>query len=197
MLSLVFATNNANKVKEMRSVLGEGFEILSLKEAGIDIEIPEPHATLQKNALEKASTIHNLVNQNCFSEDTGLEVFALNNEPGVKSARYAGDSASNTDNINKLLRKLNGMDDRRAQFRTVICLFWDGETHFFEGLCPGVITSKPAGLEGFGYDPVFIPNGDERTFAQMPLEEKNRYSHRKKAMEKLITFLNNYGARKN
>jgi len=187
---LVFATNNQNKVDEVRSVLGKRFDIISLKEAGIDIDIPEPHDTLEANASEKSKTIFKLTNKNCFSEDTGLEVEALNGAPGVKSARYAGENRSFEDNIEKLLSALRPADNKAARFRTVISLILDGKEHLFEGICPGRITSTKKGSHGFGYDPVFVPDGSEKTFAEMEMEEKNKFSHRKKAMKKLIEFLN-------
>ncbi|RYG39709.1 MAG: RdgB/HAM1 family non-canonical purine NTP pyrophosphatase [Chitinophagaceae bacterium] len=191
METLVFATNNANKVKEIRKVLGDRFQMLTLKEAGIDIDIPEPHDTLEENAREKAETIHKITGSNCFSEDSGLEVGALNGEPGVKSARYSGDNASDKTNIQKLLANLKDAEDRTAQFRTVICLIWDNETYFFEGVCRGRIADELKGSEGFGYDPVFIPDGDTRRFAEMEMDEKNKFSHRKNAMDKLVRFLEN------
>jgi len=166
--------------------------IKSLHEAGIDIDIPEPHQTLEENAVEKSSTINRLLGKNCFSEDTGLEVDALNGEPGVRSARYAGDEANNEKNIQKLLNNLEGNTNRNARFRTVISLIIDNEYFLFEGICEGVITDEIKGNKGFGYDAVFIPNGDVKTFGEMDLEEKNKYSHRKKATFKLIAFLNNY-----
>ena len=189
MQNLIFATNNANKVNEVRKVLGGRFQISTLKEAGINIDIPEPHSTLEENAFEKAQTIYNLTGTNCFSEDTGLEVQALNGEPGVKSARYAGEPASDKANIEKLLQNLAGKEKRDAQFRTVICLILNREKYFFEGICKGHIAYEIAGSDGFGYDPIFIPDGDTRRFAEMTMEEKNTFSHRKKAMEKLIRFL--------
>lgn len=188
--TIIFATNNQNKVQEVRAVLGERFNIITLKEAGIDIDIPEPHDTLEANATEKSKTIFNLTNKNCFSEDTGLEVEALNGEPGVKSARYAGDSRSFDDNIEKLLTNLISKENKTARFRTVISLIQDGNEYFFEGICSGAIISERRGSNGFGYDPVFIPAGSDKTFAEMDMTEKNKYSHRKKAMEKLIAFLN-------
>lgn len=188
MQTLIFATNNKNKVTEVRSILGNSFSILSLKEAGIDIDIPEPHDTLQDNAAEKANTVFALTGKNCFSEDTGLEVASLNNQPGVYSARYAGEHSNDEKNIAKLLHNLTGKN-RQARFRTVICLKKDGETYFFEGICNGTIAETPYGNSGFGYDPVFIPDGDTRTFAQMKMEEKNKFSHRKKAINQLIQFL--------
>ncbi len=190
MNTIIFATNNQNKVEEVRAVLGGQFNIITLKESGIDIDIPEPHDTLEANATEKAKTIFKLTNKNCFSEDTGLEVDALNGEPGVKSARYAGDSRSFDDNIDKLLTNLKSTDNKAARFRTVISLILDGEEYFFEGICAGEIISERRGKNGFGYDPVFIPTGSHKTFAEMDMAEKNKFSHRKKAMEKLINFLN-------
>lgn len=192
MQSIIFATNNKNKVNEIRAVLKDTFEIISLKEAGIDIEIPEPYETLEENAREKSTTIHTITGKDCFSEDTGLEVFALNNEPGVKSARYAGDEADFKKNTEKLLANLQGISNRQAQFRTVISLLLDGKEYHFEGICKGHIIEKETGTNGFGYDPVFIPEGSEKTFAEMTMEEKNQYSHRKKATAKFAAFLNDY-----
>ena len=189
MQTLIFATNNQHKVAEIRAVLGNRFHIITLQEAGIDIDIPEPHDTLEANAQEKSQTIHRLTGQDCFSEDTGLEVPALNGEPGVKSARYAGDVRSFDANIDKLLGKLKGKTDRSARFRTVISLILGGEEYRFEGICPGRIIDERKGNEGFGYDPVFVPEGSDRTFAEISMEEKNKFSHRKKAMEKMIAFL--------
>lgn len=188
--SIIFATNNQHKADEVRSVLGKRFNILTLKEAGIDIDIPEPHDTLEANATEKSKTIFTLTNKNCFSEDTGLEVEALNGEPGVKSARYAGEDRSFDDNIDKLLANLRSAHNKAARFRTVISLLLDGKEYYFEGICPGKIISERKGGNGFGYDPVFIPDGSDKTFAEMDMSEKNKFSHRKKAMEKLINFLN-------
>ena len=187
--TLIFATNNQNKVTEIRSVIGDLFEIITLKEAGIDIDIPEPHDTLEANATEKSQTIHRLTAKNCFSEDTGLEVAALNGEPGVKSARYAGDSRDFQQNIDKLLINLQGHTIRKAQFRTVVSLILDNKEYLFEGICEGQITEDQKGNQGFGYDPVFIPDGATKCFAEMSVEEKNKYSHRKKAVAKLIKFL--------
>lgn len=188
-MKLIFATNNDNKVAEIRAVTGNKFDILTLKEAGIDIDIPEPHDTLEKNATEKSLTIYKMTHTNCFSEDTGLEVESLNGEPGVKSARYAGDDRSFDKNIDKLLNKLAGSDNRRARFRTVISLIIDGKEDLFEGIAEGKIIDIRKGTNGFGYDSVFVPDGSNKTFAEMDMEEKNRYSHRKKATEKLIAFL--------
>ena len=193
MNTLIFATNNQHKVEEIRAVLGKSFEIITLKEAGIEIDIPEPHDTLEANASEKSSTIFRLTGKDCFGEDTGLEVKALNGEPGVKSARYAGDSRSFEKNIEKLLVNLQAETNRKAQFRTVISLLLNGKEYLFEGICPGMIIETSRGVKGFGYDPVFVPDGSEKTFAEMEMGEKNRFSHRNKAMEKLIYFLKNQG----
>lgn len=191
MENLIFATNNQNKVNEVRAVLGKKFNILPLKEAGIDVDIPEPHETLEENATEKSKTIFKLTGKNCFSEDTGLEVDALHGEPGVKSARYAGEVRDFDANIDKLLNNLKNTANKRARFRTVISLMLDGKEYYFEGICNGRIISVKKGSNGFGYDPVFVPDGSELTFAEMNMEEKNKFSHRKKAMEKLISFLIN------
>lgn len=188
--TLIFATNNQHKVNEVRSVLGKSFNIITLKEAGIDIDIPEPHDTLEANATEKSKTIFTLTKKNCFSEDTGLEVETLNGEPGVKSARYAGENRSFDENIEKLLTNLSTAENKTARFRTVISLILEGKEYFFEGICPGKIINERRGNSGFGYDPVFMPDGSEKTFAEMEMEEKNKFSHRKKAMEKLIHFFN-------
>jgi XTP/dITP diphosphohydrolase len=189
MNTIIFATNNEHKVIEVRSILKEKFKILSLKEAGIEIDIPEPYNSLEENACQKARVIHQLTDQNCFSEDTGLEVEVLNGEPGVKSARYAGEERSFEKNIDKLLGKLKNKENRKAQFRTVVCLIENGKQKVFEGICKGTIIANRRGDSGFGYDPVFIPNGSAKTFAEMAMEEKNRFSHRKKAIEKLTSYL--------
>lgn len=190
MQTLIFATNNRHKVDEIRSVLSETINIISLSDAGINIDIPEPHQTLELNATEKSRTIHRLTQQNCFSEDTGLEVEALDGEPGVKSARYAADESRFKDNIEKLLFNLKYTSNRKAQFRTILSLILEDREYLFEGICRGRITTSKTGEKGFGYDPVFIPEGSEKTFAEMEMSEKNKFSHRKKAMEKLIDFLN-------
>jgi XTP/dITP diphosphohydrolase len=189
-LKLIFATNNQHKVDEIRSVLDNQLEIVTLKEAGIDIDIPEPFDTLKENASVKAKTIFEMTSTNCFSEDTGLEVLALNGEPGVKSARYAGDNRSFDANIDMLLINLADQPDRSAQFRTVISLIIDGEETQFEGICSGKIIEHRTGENGFGYDPVFIPDGSIKTFAEMDTKEKGQFSHRRKATDKLVAFLN-------
>ena len=189
MHTIIFATNNEHKIKEIQSLVGSDFTIITLQEAGIDIDIPEPHDSLQENAYEKAITIENITKQNCFSEDTGLEIEALNGEPGVKSARYAGGDRNFQANIDKVLEKLKGSTNRKAQFRTVICLLWNKEVFYFEGICKGTIAETMHGAEGFGYDPIFIPEGSSKSFAEMTMEEKNKFSHRQKAVTKLFTFL--------
>ena len=189
MRTLTFATNNEKKAEEVRSVLGNGWLIKTLKESGIEIDIPEPHNTLEENAREKSSVIHQLTGGDCFSEDTGLEVETLNGEPGVRSARYAGEERGFDANIEKLLQKMQGSTDRRARFRTVISYIQGNNEFQFEGICNGIIIDEKRGNGGFGYDPVFVPDGDTRTFAEMSMADKNRYSHRKKAMDKLIRFL--------
>jgi len=196
-MQLVFATNNENKVKEIRSMLGDLFEIITLQEAGIDIDIPEPHDTLEENAREKSSVIYKMTGHSCFSEDTGLEVNALGGAPGVLSARYAGEQKSAADNIVKLLQELKGKTDRSARFRTVISLIIDGQEHQFEGVCQGRILEQSQGNEGFGYDPIFAPDGEDRSFAEMGLAEKNKHSHRARAFAGLIAYLKNRKANTN
>lgn len=188
---LIFATNNQHKVDEIKHILGDSFDVVSLKEAGIDIDIPEPHDTLEANATEKSTVIFALTGMDCFSEDTGLEVAALNGAPGVKSARYATGEHF-TDNNHKLLSVLEGEHNRLAQFRTVISLMLNGKEHQFEGICKGSILTEKRGSEGFGYDPLFVPDGAEKTFAEMTMEEKSIYSHRKKATVQFIQFLSKY-----
>jgi XTP/dITP diphosphohydrolase len=189
MQQLILATSNINKAKEIQAVLPQTFSVVTMKEAGIDIEIPEPFATLEENAAHKANTIYLLSGQDCFAEDTGLEVDALNGAPGVISARYAEEPRDEERNIQKLLKELDGIHNRKAQFRTVMSLFINGQMHQFEGICTGNIINSPKGAEGFGYDPVFIPDGSSHTFAQMTIQEKNNFSHRKKALMKMIEFL--------
>lgn len=189
-MKLIFATNNQHKADEMRFVTGNKFELLTLKESGFNIDIPEPYDTLEANASKKSKTIYNLTHINCFSEDTGLEVEALGGEPGVKSARYAGDEKSFAKNIEKLLANLENKSNRKARFRAVISLIIDGKETLFEGISEGTIIKEKRGNLGFGYDPVFVPNGSIKTFAEMDMEEKNKYSHRSKAAEKLVAFLN-------
>jgi XTP/dITP diphosphohydrolase len=189
MYTLIFATNNAHKIAEIQSLVGTDFSIIDLRSAGIDIDIPEPHHTLNENALEKAQTIFNITKTNCFSEDTGLEIEALNGAPGVKSARYAGEDRNFQANIDKVLDQLKNVENRKAQFKTVICLIWDGQTYYFEGICKGHISISMQGEKGFGYDPIFVPEGSNKSFAEMSMEEKNRFSHRQKAVTQLFEFL--------
>jgi XTP/dITP diphosphohydrolase len=189
MYTLIFATNNRNKVAEIQSLVGPNFTIIPLKEAGIEIDIPEPHDQLEANAQEKAVTIFNLTHQNCFSEDTGLEIDALDGAPGVKSARFAGENSNAQANIDLVLSKMAGIENRTAQFRTVICLIWENQTYYFEGICKGQILSNMQGENGFGYDPIFVPDGASKSFANMTMEEKNTFSHRKKAVTQLFEFL--------
>jgi XTP/dITP diphosphohydrolase len=189
MNTIIFATNNRNKVAEIQSLVGPNFTIIPLKEAGIDIDIPEPHDQLEANALEKAMTIFNMTQQNCFSEDTGLEILALDGAPGVKSARYAGENSNPQANIDLVLSKMTGVENRTAQFRTVICLIWENQTYYFEGICKGQILNNMQGENGFGYDPIFVPDGASKSFANMTMDEKNQFSHRKKAVTQLFEFL--------
>jgi XTP/dITP diphosphohydrolase len=188
-MTLIFATNNEHKARELNAVVGDSIKVITLKEAGITIDIPEPHDSLEENANEKSKTIYALTGADCFSEDTGLEVRALNGEPGVHSARYAGEDKAFEKNIEKLLQNLEQHEDRTARFRTVISLIIDGKEKQFEGVCTGRITKEKKGIQGFGYDPVFIPDGSQKTFGEMGLEEKSSFSHRRKATEKLVAFL--------
>ncbi len=194
-MKLILATNNQHKVEEIISVVGDQMEIITLKEAGINIDIPEPFHTLEENASGKSKTIYEITGANCFGEDTGLEVTALHGEPGVKSARYAGDDRSFDKNIEKLLTNLADKPNRSARFRAVISLIIEGEETMFEGICEGTIIHEKRGDQGFGYDPVFMPLGTDRTFAEMGMEEKSIYSHRSKAALKLVAFLNTLHAK--
>ena len=194
-MKLIFATNNQNKIAEINTALSGGLEIVTLKEAGINIEIEEPFDTLEENAREKATVISDITKQNCFSEDTGLEVQALQGAPGVRSARYSGDEADNKKNIALLLKNMEGIEERDAQFKTVICLLLNNQEFLFTGICKGKINDAEIGSMGFGYDAVFTPEGADKTFAEMNMEEKNKYSHRKKALLQLINFLNKYNGK--
>jgi len=189
MTKLLFATNNAHKIEEIRSAIGHLVHVIGLKEAGIDIDIPEPHPTIRENASEKSSVVFARTGISCFSEDTGLEIDALNGDPGVRSARYAGEGKSSEDNIDKVLSALQGVANRKARFRTVISLVWKGSEQLFEGTCEGQILPERQGSSGFGYDAIFLPDGSARSFGQMSLEEKNAFSHRRKAADKLVLFL--------
>jgi XTP/dITP diphosphohydrolase len=187
--SLIFASNNKNKAEEIRKILGDGFQIITLKEAGIEVDIPEPHDSFQLNASEKSGFIFSRTGADCFSEDSGLEVMALQGAPGVRSARFAGEKATDTENIEKLLQDMKDERNRIAQFKTVISLIMDGKEYFFEGECKGMIADAPIGSNGFGYDPIFIPEGAHKTFGEMNMDEKAVFSHRKKAVMKMTDFL--------
>lgn len=189
MEQLVFATNNPHKVDEVRNKLSGLFEIRTLSEIGCVEDIPETSDTLQGNAAQKSHYLHDHFHCDCFADDTGLEVEALDGAPGVYSARYAGPEKDSEANIDKLLSELEGKENRRARFRTVISLILDGEEHFFEGIVTGTILTERHGTNGFGYDPVFQPDGYDRSFAELSMEEKNQISHRGRATEKLIQFL--------
>lgn len=193
MKDLIFATNNENKVLEMRSVLGSLYSIISLKEAGIYIDIPEPFDTLEANASEKSKVIFDLTKKDCFSEDTGLEITSLGGKPGVLSARYAGEKKDAHDNNLKVLDELSAYSDRSAQFRTIISLRLNGKEYKFEGICKGTILAYRQGIKGFGYDSIFIPEGSAKTFAEMDMAQKNQFSHRKIAISKMISFLRTNG----
>jgi len=185
---IVFATGNPNKLKEINSAIN-GFKIVGLKDLGITEEIPETGDTLMKNALQKAKYVYNKTGLDCFSDDTGLEIEALNYRPGVYSAMYAGPDCSAENNIRKVLQELEESTNRKAQFKTVIALILNGKEYFFEGLVNGVILNERSGKGGFGYDPIFRPIGHEESFAKMTIDQKNEISHRGLAVKKLITFL--------
>ena len=188
-MKLVFATNNSNKLSEIRSLVPAEIEILSLKEINCNEQLPETNPTLQENALQKAKYVFDNYGFNCFADDTGLEIDALGGEPGVYSARYAGGDCKAEDNMQKVLKKLTGEENRTAKFRTVIALIINREATLFEGECNGSIAKTKSGVEGFGYDPIFIPEGYDLTFAEMNKDEKGKISHRGKAVKKLAGFL--------
>lgn len=185
---IVFATGNPNKLKEINSAIN-GFKIVGLKDLGITEEIPETGDTLMKNAQQKAKYVYNKTGLDCFSDDTGLEIEALNYRPGVYSAMYAGPDCNAENNIRKVLQELEESTNRKAQFKTVIALILNGKEYFFEGLVNGVILNERSGKGGFGYDPIFRPIGYEESFAKMTIDQKNEISHRGLAVKKLITFL--------
>ena len=188
-MKLVFATNNLNKLSELQDLLPANIELLGLKDIGCNQELPETQNTLEGNAMQKAEFVFEQFGYNCFTDDTGLEVKALNNEPGVYSARYAGKDCSSNDNMQKVLQKLVGRNDRNAKFRTVIALIIDGKKSLFEGECEGEITKERKGEKGFGYDSIFLPKGVDTTFAQMTKKQKGAISHRGRATKKLVEFL--------
>ena len=190
MKKFVFATNNAHKLEEVKAIVGAKIEILSLKDIGCQADIPETADTLEGNALLKARFIYETYHQDCFADDTGLEVEALNGAPGVYSARYAGDAHNSEANMRKLLQELEGVENRRARFRTAFALILNGKEHLFEGIVNGHITPVRHGTSGFGYDPVFVPDGYTQTFAEMGDALKNKISHRAIGAQKLCRFLN-------
>ena len=189
METIVLATGNPHKVKEIREVLADQFIIKGLKEIGCTTDLPETSPTLEGNALQKARYVYQHYQVNCFAEDTGLEIEALGGEPGVYTARYAGPKRDPDDNMNLVLQKLLGVKARDARFRTVVALILDGKEYTFEGIVNGTIALQKQGVGGFGYDPIFIPNDYEQTFAELPSTEKNKISHRGRAIRKLIDFL--------
>jgi len=189
-MKLIFATSNANKLIEIRSLLPAGIEVEGLKDIGFTEELPETRDTIEGNSLQKAEYLSNALNMPCFAEDTGLIIDALNGEPGVYSARYAGEKATYQDNVDKVLAKMQGLTNRGARFKTVITYYNKGQYVQFEGITEGIITETPVGSNGFGYDPIFIPDGTGKTYAQMDLAEKNLYSHRKKSFAGFANHLN-------
>ena len=195
MRKIVFATNNAHKMEEVAAMLGGDYRLVTLREWGITEEIPENEPTIEGNALQKARYVHERTGADCFADDTGLEVDALGGAPGVHSARYATDGHDFEANMRLLLRNMEGKSDRRARFRTVIALILDGEEYVFEGVVEGRITEQPAGDHGFGYDPVFVPEGETETFAEMTPERKNAISHRGRAVRRFADFMRLYDAR--
>lgn len=188
-MEIVFATHNLHKTEEVRAILGAEYRILNLPELGCP-DIPETADTLRGNALQKAQYVVEHYHRNCFADDTGLEIEALDNRPGVYSARYAGEGCSYQDNVLKVLEEMRGISNRKACFKTVVALILDGETHLFEGRVDGVILTEQRGTDGFGYDPIFLPDGFDQTFAEMDAATKNSISHRGRAMRQLQGFLN-------
>lgn len=189
---LIFATGNPNKVREAKMLLQDFMEVKSMKEIGCEVDLPETNPTLEANAIQKATYLNEHYQVHCFSEDTGLEIDSLNGEPGVYSARYSGPEKDNEKNIDLVLEKLKGIQERGAQFRTVIALILHDKTYTFEGIVRGQISESRSGAGGFGYDPIFIPDGHETTFAEMNPADKNEISHRGRAIKKLTTFLAQY-----
>lgn len=188
-MKLVFASQNSHKAAEIETVIPSEISICTLTELGITEDIPETAATLEGNALMKMEYLVARLNLPCFADDTGLEIDALHGEPGVYSARYAGEQRNSVDNMQLVLEKLTGKSNRKARFRTVIALWWEGNSHLFEGIVEGTITHAPVGDQGFGYDPIFQPAGSTKTFAEMTMEEKNQWSHRARAVQQLVEFL--------
>ena len=190
-MKIIFATNNKHKLKEVQAVLGNGYQLVTPSELGITEEIPEDRPTIEGNASQKSHYLYERTGDDCFADDTGLEVEALGGEPGVRSARYAGPGHDSERNMELLLRNMKGATNRRARFRTVISLILDGEEHLFEGIVEGALLTAPRGTNGFGYDPIFVPDGYAETFAEMSDEAKNAISHRGRAVAKLAAFLKN------
>jgi len=188
-MKLCFATNNRHKLEEIQALLGDQFALLTLKDIGCETDIPEPFDTIAENSREKARFVQDNFGMDCFADDTGLVVDALNGEPGVRSARYAGEQRDSNDNIELLLKNLTDKENKAARFVTVITLSWKGHYHQFEGTVEGIIIDDKRGTNGFGYDPVFVPEGHERTFAEMTMQEKSELSHRGRAFAKLVAFL--------
>ena len=190
-MKIIFPTNNKHKLKEVQAVLGDGYRLVTPSELGITEEIPEDRPTIEGNASQKSRYLYERTGDDCFADDTGLEVEALGGEPGVRSARYAGPGHDSERNMGLLLRNMKGATNRRARFRTVISLILDGEEHLFEGIVEGALLTAPRGTNGFGYDPIFVPDGYAETFAEMSDEAKNAISHRGRAVAKLAAFLKN------
>jgi XTP/dITP diphosphohydrolase len=190
-LQLVFATNNRHKLEEVSAQIKDEIRLLTLEDIGCNEDIEETGLTFEENASIKSRYVYDHYRLNCFGDDSGLIVDALNGEPGIYSARYAGGHGDHPANIKKVLEKLSGIENRKAHFKSVISLIWNGEEHFFEGIVEGTIRQQPTGNGGFGYDPIFQPDGYDITFAEMPLEQKNTFSHRGRAVQKLTAFLNN------
>ncbi|MBK5277490.1 MAG: non-canonical purine NTP diphosphatase [Bacteroidia bacterium] len=188
-MDLCFATNNIHKLEEIKAILGNKYQIVSLEDINCHEELPEERNTLEGNSLQKAEYVFNNYSVSCFADDTGLEVESLDGAPGVYSARYAGEQRSHDDNMNLLLKNLAGKTNRKAQFRTVVTLIQRDGLHQFDGIVEGVILEERKGKGGFGYDPIFLPNGFSKTLAEMSMEEKNRISHRARATQKLVEFL--------
>jgi XTP/dITP diphosphohydrolase len=190
-LQLVFATNNRHKLEEVSAQIKDEIRLLTLEDIGCNEDIEETGLTFEENASIKSRYVYDHYRLNCFGDDSGLIVDALNGEPGIYSARYAGGHGDHPANIKKILEKLSGIENRKAHFKSVISLIWNGEEHFFEGIVEGTIRQQPTGNGGFGYDPIFQPDGYDITFAEMSLEQKNTFSHRGRAVQKLTAFLNN------
>lgn len=190
MIKIVFATNNKNKIKEVQKLLPSNIELIGLKDIGCEDDIPETQHTIKGNSIQKVNYINSKYNLDCFADDTGLEISALNGDPGVLSARYAGSERNSKKNIEKVLKNLNNIKNRNARFKTVIALSYKGEILTFEGVCEGVISDEIQGDGGFGYDPIFKPKGINKTFAELSFDEKNKISHRAIAIKKLIDYFN-------